>query len=134
MFSVIDNLHYYKFTYRIPGIFAACIFHGWAWNQDFRSWNFTDKSYPNVFVFFTPCYIWRIYTTTSSEIDKVLYQIVHHSQKTSLWQFLEILMWASQSWWAWWHHHALLKNNMQMHVMTHNTWPIVVSYFLKPTV
>ena len=42
--------------YRILEFFAACIFHGWAWNQDFRGWNFADEGSPKHFAFFAPCY------------------------------------------------------------------------------
>ena len=79
-------------------------------------------------------YIQRIYTTILSEIDKAPYQTVYNSQGNSRppccksWEYCRGPVKVSSM-----TPPCLIKNNVQMHEMTHSTWPTVVPYFLKPT-
>ena len=78
-----------------------------------------------------------MYAISLSEIDKTLYQIVYHSRGNprppcgKSWE--SVLPPVGQSKWIDNITMPYLKNNMQMHEVTRNTWPTVVSYFLKPT-
>ena len=79
-------------------------------------------------------YIQRIYTTILSEIDKAPNQIVYHSQGNprppcgKSWEYCRGPVKVSSM-----TPPCLIKNNVQMHEMTHSTWPTVVLHYLKPT-
>ena len=122
-------------AYHIPRIFRGMYISWLSMESEYSQLKFHGWRLSKIFCIFCALlhgYIRRIYATIFSEIHKAPYQIVSVSRSrqfyTSLWQVLGISTVVGQSKWPRWHHcHALLKNNnVQMHEVTHSTWPTVV--------